>query len=451
MELVTVSKYLFIHGTTQNAKRIRRKFNKKKLSKMCIPKVYKTFETDAIQFLSHYVLLMKQQKLKGNNYFGVITDKNVLMTSIVGIPPVPEQWDILCLDSLVSSYEFENEYNNIYWCKMQIQDSHNFIINNNEKCLEQFLGLLKSCQTWREFIKGLNSSFNIYGITQHNLSENSDVYIDQLTLFSHRSYSLACSKLLNKQKTNCLNVDNFVQDFDALYKTLSPESQYNIFPVVTCIVILNDAQRFFHLLHSFLKIDYPPDKLHMVIIDDQNLESKIKSYLPNEKRIKIINISQSKQAKSELRLPIGYKLNLGVKYADVNTNMFFHMFDENSYFIDKFKLIVKTLLNSGKDILTSYDSASSIVNAVKDTPCICNLMYRKDVHSVLPFVENESDSNIILANFLKNRIPCVGYLPFLYFSFNYTEQTNEEYTKHLSFNLNQIVPESVKESFQLTN
>jgi hypothetical protein len=450
MESVPINNYLFLHGTTQNAKRIRRKFTKKKLWKMVYPKVYETFDTDAIAFLYNYLVLIKQQKLKINGAFGVITDHNSLMTNIVVIPPVPSQWDVLCLDSLVSSYDFQHKDNNVYWCKMQVQDSHNFIINNNDNCIQTLLSLLKTCKTWNEFIKGINRSLNVFGITQHNLSENDKVYIDQSTLRSHNSYSLSCEKVLNKQKTECLNAELFVQKFDAVYKTLSSDQQYNVFPHITCICILNDAQRFFHLLHSFLKIDYPPDKLHMVIVDDQNLESKIKPFLPNEQRIKIVNISQSKQENTYLRLPVGYKLNLGVKYANVKTDIFFHMFDESSYFIDKFKTLVKTFLTSDKDILVSYDCASSLLNAVKDTPSIHNLMYRKDIHSFLPFVENESDSNIILAYFLKNRIPCVGYLPFLYFSFNYTPVNSEEYTKNLSFDLKNIVPEIVKESLELT-
>lgn len=451
MESKFVDNYLFLHGTSQNAKRIRRKFTKQKMRKMCHTKVYETFETDAIKYLYDYIVLIKQNKLKGT-LFGVITDKNVLLNNITVIPPTPRQlqWDILCLDSYVSQYQLKDENNNLYWCKMNVQDTHNFVINDSEATLQKLLTILKQCKTWSDFIVGINNELRIFGITQHNLSENSDVYIDKLTVFSYNSYSKAYGKLLSKLKTPCIDANFFADKFDKIYNSFTSEEQYVVYPSVTCICILNDAKHFFHLLHSFLKIDYPTDKLQLVIVDDLNLESQIKSFLPNDSRIKIINVSQSKTQNQNLRLPVGYKLNLGVKYSEPKHELIFHMTDENSYFIDNFKTLVKVFLLSEKEILASYDCASSLSNAVNDIPNIFNLMYRKDVWQILPFIENESDSNVLLANFIKNRVPTVGFLPFLYFSFNYTVQ-DDSYTKPLTFKLDDMILHSVKESFDVSN
>ena len=47
-------------------------------------------------------------------------------------------------------------------------------------------------------------------------------------------------------------------------------------PSISIICIISDIPKFIHLLHTFLKLDYPIDKLELIVIDHLNIEKKIK-------------------------------------------------------------------------------------------------------------------------------------------------------------------------------
>lgn len=462
-----VDNFLFINGEDpQNAKRMKRKFTKKKISQ-CITSKSLTqgqFEKQAVGLL--YEHLMSIKKNQGSRVrqlpecVGVLCDTNVLLNNITRLPPPPIEWDVLCCESDVTNYNYNSPHNNVYWCATSISDTHHFVINS--KSIDAVIGILKQSKTWSSFILNLQKNLKLYTITQYYLSEPSKRHhkVSEEKLHSKTTsveekkqvveeYGNVCNKELQKISNTYININQLGAKYDVVLSKVSKEESYKLLPKVSLICLLTSPERFFHTLHSFLKLDYPRDKLQLVVVDDTDAEKKLKHFLPEDSRIKIINISK-KDNQEYVKLPVGYKLNTGVKYAD--NDIIFNFFDTHHYFVSQFRTLVKAFLVSGCDALlggqTSY-FVNDEVSAVDDVPSVANMLYNKNFWKVDAFDESYNESNIVLYNFIKNRQGCVRYAPFLFYSFEHT--VNDWYTrkptKNLQFKLKEILDPLTKESF----
>lgn len=452
-----ISKYLFLYNSnSQNAKRLKRKFNKKKILPLFHTKEYKQFDEDAVKLLQDFLKVSKSQGT--NEHIGFISDACVVQNNIVNIPPPPLSWDILCLQSQITQYNFKNKDNNIYWCESKVANTCNFIINNN--FIENLLYMLKECTTWTKLMEQLNKRAQIFSVTQYTFSEHESEYINVPfdRIYSKTTNQQERDILWDRVALDCEDVlrnDTSIKLNSASWHTnvtISENVKQNL-PKVSCVCVVSDANKTFQVLMTFLKLDYPSDKLELVLVDDIDAEKKLKNILPNDPRIKMVNLTKKDPKTGELmRLPFGYKLNMGVKYA--SHNMIFHLFDTHVYVPSKFCNVIGTFLMSGRELCMSIDSGlygkNSDESFVNDVPDIGNAVYFKNFWKVRPFNEKQDISSILVYHFVKARTMCGMFLPFVTMSFKVLDQMSSEKKetyKKLPFNLRRTVESSLQESF----
>jgi len=440
---------------SENFKRLKRKINKQKISHL-----FKSIKnTNILECIKQNLIEIKQNKSTEN--ICILTDQNIIVHNIQNLPEPPNDWDILTLQYDVKNYLFNNE--NVHWSKLEILNSNHFIINN--KIINTLLEKLKTCKSLSEFIPILNT-FNLYGITQSFFSEKIDHYIH----FPYDKYN--CKKTLQTEKNNILlnysqtafnklkllNINSLdwnktINYFDSKLSTKTPSERYVILPSISIICIISDAPKFIHLLHTFLKLDYPMDKLELIVIDHLNIEKKLKNVIPNDKRIKIINIQNKTTITDPKILPLGYLLNLGVKYA--SNNLIFNFFDTSIYFPETFRNIIKCYLLSGKDLLIGDHILQLNKQTNKcfkiNTYNISNMLYSKKYWLTNMFQEI-NDPNVILYKFISFRTNTISKIPSVFWSFQLHNQQITTWNEPTQINLNLetlIIDPSVKESYNL--
>jgi hypothetical protein len=454
---INVSSYLMINGgDLVNAKKLKRKFNKKKITHLFQHKLVKDVSKEATTAIREFVISQKQAKHQSTipTYTGVLFDTNRLLQNITSVPPPPLQWDILCLQSDVQKYDFEFQHNNVYWCKTGISNTHHFIINPN--AYDTILQMTKESPTWDAFIKELNA-LQLYTITQYQYSQRaSDIDTNILDDDTQvEANSKRCYEILQKAPTFQIHNDELSDTYEAMLSTKTPEERYKLYPKISLICLLNNSEKFFHTLHSFQKLDYPRDKLQLVIVDDSDSEKKLKRILPDDPRIKIVNISRKGKTEDEwLNLPLGFKYNVGVKYAEYP--LIYHFSDSNHYFISQFRKLVQSFVLSGSEVVISKETAyidETNTSVVDNVPSMSNMLYHRNFWKVDAFDEKHKDESIVLYKWLYYRFPSVATAPFPFFSFDYVNQNKVKRTIYsnsqpLQFDLLKIVDPKSKESFQ---
>jgi len=445
MEKTQVTNYILLGSQqSEHFKRLKRKLKRKQYDKYFTYKTVVDFENESIKVLEDYLKTNKDQNI------GVLCDSNVLLKNITLLPPVPNEWDILCLESIVDKYNFSNDKSNIYWTSTDIQDSHNFVINKNS--VKKVLQKLKQCKTWKNMIKQFNE-MSVFTITQFFFSETLDNHVPFATdIFQSKKVSQIEKEVMITERSIAFNkkltegISKRTVDMDSYMLHCQTEVPSSLLPNVSLICILQNKTRFFHLLNTFLRINYPCDKLELIIIDDQDLEKQVKDIIPQDKRIKLINITQ-KNGKGDT-LPLGYKINIGVKYA--SHDICYHFLDSNCYYGSKFETLIKHYILSEKDIVCSIDSGYYPNKSLEYCPDIGNVIYHKRIWNANCFEDYEDNVNVLLFKFLYFRYNCVSFLPFLVMSFNTIYNTNEQ-ARLLPFDLRQTVDINVTESFNELN
>ena len=456
---------LFGQQGSTNLKRLKRKLNKQQLLHLFKTQMIKNTNTNTncniLECLKKNLIEIKQNKSSQN--IGILIDDNIIVHKITTIPEPPKEWDILTLQYDVKKYTFD--YKSVYWCKLEILDTKHFIINN--KIISNVLEILKTCKNFDDFIQLLNN-FNLYGITQSFISENKDQFIhfpydkynckktlqtekDQI-LLDHSKTAFDKLKLLN---VNSLDWNKTISYFDNKVLNKTPSEKYIMLPSISIICIISDIPKFIHLLHTFLKLDYPIDKLELIVIDHLNIEKKLKDVISliESKRIKIINIQNKNAVTDTKTLPLGYLLNLGAKYA--TNNLIFNFFDTSIYLPETFRNIIKCYLLSGKDLLIGdhqFEFNKQTNTSFKnDTYNISNMLYSKKYWLVNMFQEID-DHNVILYKFMSFRTNTICKIPSVVWSFQLQDNTKIIWKEINKINLNLeslITDKAVKESYNL--
>lgn len=445
-ENLFVPHYLLLsRKTSDDVKKLKRKFKKRKIQHLFTYETYESnYEKESLKKLFNYLLSLKKKKIK--DLIGFLTDDNVVYENINNIPPVPETWDILCLEADINQYNFKNQHNNIYWCNVIINDSRNFIINPNS--LDNIMKIIYSSNSWFDFIKEINK-LNIYCIAHMFLSENKNKYcVNSPNLEENSSLKseLFINKLITLENKKLLHQDKLIE----LFNSSNLDKHKSIFPEITLIGIYSNDNLFIHLLYTFLKIDYPKDKLKLIIIDDSNIDKRLKKMFFDDDRIKLINISN----KNNSKFALGYKLNLALKYT--TSQLVYHFFDTNIYYPSYFKDIVKCYLMSNTNAILSLDTGYCIHNKTQltnqklDFPDLANCLYDKRLWLTRQYDSTDDNIYSLLYNFIYFRQNCFNYLPFLKFSFklrNEEEKLNNYEKSNLDFK--KLIDPKIKESFEL--
>jgi hypothetical protein len=446
MSGVQLKNYLMLFKTDDN---LTHKRNKKKLSKRHI---FKRVNFDLVKYHDESKLLdtlyksLLSAKKKHTSELGIILDTNVIVHDITYVPQFPNKYDILCLESELESYKKDNN-KSLYWTPTNIISTGNFIIKGSS--IEKVLDIIKSSKNMLEFYKSLNK-LDIYTITQTHFSEKEKHYIhDPLVI----NKTLTEEDIMQYDSKLSLEFYKKFQDLDLkvdgkqLHSLNLPTDKL---PKVSLICPFTDKNKFFHSLLTFLRFDYPRHLLELVIVDDTNSEKELN--LPEDKRIRLININNTQGTDS---LPLGYKLNVGIKHA--SNEIIFHLFDTNIYTLN-LKDIVSHLILSNKECIMSVDTGLHNTNSVTKLPDLANCIYTKDFWKKCSFEElshNFIINSDLTYKWISYRSKEVSFLPFVYMSF---KLTNEKQSKNIfveckqcPFNLSNLVDKKIKESFELLN
>jgi len=475
-DILNVDEYFFLYQEgSVNSKRLKKKFVKKRMSHLVVSQYYKSdFDKNSVSFYMDYLKRLKNDRAAttSKRCIGFLSDDNVLVDTITILPPQPEYWDVLFLECDIKQYDYNNKYNTLYWHGVkEINDTRNFVIN--VKSIDKIIHLLSKCKTWFDFVNKLTELDNVYTITKTFLSKRLsnhvhfpvEVYNSKKITSDEKNnivndYNNAIADKLLDIKVDFTNYNKMVKLFNDKTSGFSYEEKYMMLPSISLICIISDVELFIHSFYTFLKLDYPRDKLEFVIIDDNDYEKKIKGYLPDDGRIKIINLTKKNSDKENMTIPIGNKINMGIKYASYN--LICHFFDTNIYFPQTFKDLVKCYIVSNKDVLMSGDTG---IYCKKDEQSIVlnkfdlgNMMYTKSFWKTCTFTDVENCKDVLVYDFVHFRKDCIAYIPFVHYSFILTSK--EIYTKNTSnikckskvqlpFSLDKLVNDNVIESFLL--
>jgi len=420
-----VANYLFLNSETQNAKRIRRRLRKNGLDKLFYGITCER-EHSIIPNLNHF---LSSAVKKRSGHIGILTDHNTIknVDGLMLLPPhQSNRWDVLCLDSDVTRYDFKHPDNNTHWCRTDINTTHHFVIN--ERGITKVLQVLEKCKNWNEFCSLLNE-LKLFTISQTVVSRHLDFnLVSENTYFSTVDLDEAAAICDSKLNTRQL-------------------------PGVSLICPATDAKKIFHTLYCFLKLGkwYPEDKLELVIIDSKNVEKRLKSFLPNDPRIKMVNVTP-KVNSSDNHIPLGHMLNLGAKYA--RHDIIYHCFDTCHYYLSNFPKFIKTLLVKQVDCIASTDTAFyNIENGSSmytKQPSVYNMIYTKNYWQVYPFSERQTDPTVLAQEFLMYRKKSFRNIPFILNSFATTTTGNKGEDENLPFDLYTTIESELRESFDVS-
>jgi hypothetical protein len=447
MSGIEIKNYLMLFKNDDNQVHKR---NKKKLSKRHI---FKRVNFDLVkyhedtQFLNTLYKSLLTAKKKHVSEYGVILDSNVIVHDITYVPQPPIEYDILCLESELESYK-KSDDKSLYWTPTNIISTGNFIIKGSS--IEKVLEIIKLSKDNTQFYTNLNK-LQIFTITQTHFSEKEQHYIHDPLIINKKltdedimKYE---SKLSNEfyQKFNDLNLS-----IDKLQTSIIKD---NLLPKVSFVCPFTDKNRFSHILLSFFKLDYPRHLLELVIVDDTNSEKQLN--LPEDKRIRLININNTNGNEP---LPLGYKLNVGVKHA--SNEIILHFLDTNNYNLN-LRVLMTHFILSKKECIMSIDTAlythDQSLNAIVKLPDLANCLYTKDFWKKCSFEElshNFIINSDLVYKWISYRNKEVSFLPFVYMSFKLINKNNLKRifvkTTECSLNLSTLVDKKIKESFDLT-
>lgn len=397
---------LLVSENEQNAKRIRKKCLKLN-SRVKIMKV-PTDKTVYDCFIDNIKIAKKSRA----PVLEFIFDNMVVEHAINRLPMPPKEWEILCLSGELASYT-KNEHENIYWKGIEIQKSYNFVIKNTT--FSTFINLAPKYKDVQELLRAVSDEVDFkYLVTQYTYSHE----IDYMEILSKEFISDQIDVLSN-------------ESFKEIQKKNLPDEYL---PTVSLICPISNFEKFFLTILNFYELDYPQDKIELLVIDDTESEKKLKHLLPkDESRIKFINITPKKDPKDPelfIPVPLGSKLNNGITYA--SNSIIFHFFDTNYYTKDSLKNAIKCLMfNKERSALMNYKSGylhapdnKSFRQSEKNTDLLSTLVYSKQIWTHFAFIDTKSDTNLLLNDFIKDRKSLFIKSDFINYSLNILYRDN---------------------------
>jgi PIN domain nuclease of toxin-antitoxin system len=410
---------------------------KRKMRKFILNKNFKFFTENSDIHCALTKICARLIRDKSQHPAGVILDNNVIVHDITLLPPVPDSFDILCLECDINKYKDTSDTTElIYWTPVLANSSGNFVINGNSsrkvlKALKDFEVQKETKNLWHFLCRTLS----VFTITQYQLSETQENHIFNPS-----------TKTLVKEITDKEIDLSIYSKWESKLKQVTREINLQpppVLPKLSLITTFTNKDTFYNMMLTFQKLKYPRDLLELIIVDDTGSENKMD--ITEDSRIKLINLNGNGE-----KVPIGYLLNVGIKYA--TGSLIMHFFDFNIYNPKQIQNLVYHLMQSEKDCLMSIDTAVYTKNksVIYKFPDLGNAIYKKSFWNNYSFEEsvNVTQFNVIF-NFIKYRTNLVSFIPFPFMSFKcipvnfYISQTL------LPFDLETIVEDSMKESFKM--
>jgi hypothetical protein len=405
--------YLLAHTKNSHSfKKIKRKLSKKHIDKAFDFRSYRnSFDQDFMDILRRFMQRTKHNH--ASKHVGVITDDVSVIGDMIALPPFPDSWDMICLESEIASYDFNDVKNNVYFTKTSIVDTRHFLIN--VAAIPKLIGAMNKTKTWTRCVELFSEHADVFTINGEPIS------------IRHQCDNNATGKLAQF--------------------TYDPKLA-DMYPHVSLITPVTNTDYFFNVVYTFLKLQYPRDKLELVIVCDAGNIKKLEKNIPKDPRIKVVNIGNSVTS-------LSYKLNCGVKYTHQKSSVICHFFDTHCYKNDFVINMTSQLLSKdGVFCVTTADSCfydsthcRSYVHKTLFDLGLC--MYTKPFWNVRGFAEEKSSTDMILSNFIRNRQGCVDFVTSIEAGFSVIQESSQESLVDLSFDLKCSILDNV-ESFDLT-
>lgn len=184
----------------------------------------------------------------------------------------------------------------------------------------------------------------------------------------------------------------------------------------------NRKHLFLLALNNFYNTEYPKDKLEWVIVDDSSDEEKVKTILPEDSRIKYIELDVDEP------LPISQKRNIAIQ--NTSYDIIVHMDDDDFYYPQHVLSRVKVLLSNqvecvGCTELGCYNVLNKNSFKIGDKNAVlaeATMCYYKSFWKYRSFFERVKTGEAI--HFLKGRENQVVQIPFTYVMTALTHKTN---------------------------
>lgn len=263
-------------------------------------------------------------------------------------------------------------------------------------------------------------------------------YVEEI---QHQYPCYLVNPLLVKQRNDYSDIEkrNVNYDVDTILRNPYCEARHEIkdkeyilktdeidekdLPNVSIITPTRDRKELFLLaLNNFYNTEYPPEKLEWVIVDDAKEEQRIKTILPEDNRIKYLELDV------EQALPISQKRNIAVQQS--TNDIIVHMDDDDFYYPQHVLSRVKALLSNrvqcvGCTQLGCYNVLNKKSFKIGDKHAVLSeatMCYYKSFWKERQFFERVQAGEAI--HFLKSREKQVAQFPFTYVMIALTHKTN---------------------------
>jgi hypothetical protein len=395
-------------------------------------------------------------------HLGIMFDNIKINHNPIKTPPPPNcNWDILCYHSDIKNYYYDYEFNNQFWTKTDINNSLNFVINF--KSIPLIIDILNKTVSYVDFYKEL-TNLNVFSLNQYVFVEPKEKDNVNLKTINYKTqkknkqeyYNILFNNINEKLFDIPINEESSI-NLERKEKLLESVDD-KLKPRITLICPLIDHNTFWNNVLLFNKIKYEREKLEFIIFDHLNIDIKIKNFIKNDKRFKLIKLNNNnlenlrkKQKESELewkqnekQIPLGFMLNNMIKFA--TGDIIIPFFNYTHYYINNFNKLIALLMSSNIECLISsrlqfldmkksefalkkltlsenklqesahklqtqlqLQTQSGQESAQGEFELINSLLFTKNFWKTYSFDELENNEYMLIYNFIKYRKSLVNY------------------------------------------
>jgi hypothetical protein len=360
---------------------------------------------------SHLQIIQKAKSLK-LPYVMILEDDLQFSQNLHKLPEFPKEWSMLYLGGTLTSNIGESEEK---WVKIKdCWTTCGYILHSS-----LYDKVIKDLQSYQDevdryYVEEIQHEYHCYLVNPIMVKQRND-YSD----IEKRNVNYDVDTVLRNPYREALHE---IKDKEYILKT--NEMTDDELPNVTIITPTRNRKELFCLaLNNFYNTEYPPNKLEWVIVDDGDEDQKVKTILPEDNRIKYLELEV------ETPLPISQKRNIAVQQA--SNEIILHMDDDDFYYPQHVLSRVKTLLSNegvkcvGCTQLGCYNVLNQKSFKIGDKHSVlaeATMCYYKSFWKERAFFERVKTGEAI--HFLKSREKEVAQFPFTYVMIALTHKTN---------------------------
>ena len=350
---------------------------------------------------------------KPHGHLGYINDNVYIVHNPLNLPDAPKDWDILCVNGEVSSYDFSDENNNVYWVRSRLKNSNTFIINGEKllNILTVFQMIMIDSRNKSSFFERLSSQLKTFVITQYFFTENTSTSVEKDKTKSKNKdwteYYAENSKFMDK-----LMVSHPAAPLDYAPK----DYVLTGYPKISFVIPLYNFANFHHNFLLLSQLNYL--NYDIIVVDFMGYEKKVKHLLKaHANRVRLIEINgvdySKKYGEINKKIPLGFIFNSAIKSC--KADVIFPFFPDRHYNIQEVERLVVNYLFSkkecfiGKDLKSYNVSDNKIYNYTQRDLCLSNMFFSQKFWLCYPFDESCDDEKTMIYKFIKDRLNLVHF------------------------------------------